>query len=116
MEKETDLRRGRYVVFNLHVHLVFVAKYRRKVCTTEIVADMRPIFESVCTDFEAQLVEFDGENDHVHLLIKISNQLLAPMQFLAQRSIILIRGRVQNTQIITIPMYHNFICIHNVYR
>ena len=30
---------------------------------------MRQIFESVCTDFEAQLVEFDGENDHDHLLV-----------------------------------------------
>lgn len=69
MEKETDLRRGRHVVFNLHVHLVFVAKYRRKVFTKEILDDMRQIFESVCTNFEAQLVEFDGENDHVHLLV-----------------------------------------------
>ena len=69
MEKETDLRRGRHVVFNLHIHLVFVAKYRRKVFTKEILDDMRQIFESVCTDFEAQLVEFDGENDHVHLLV-----------------------------------------------
>ena len=67
--KETDLRRGRHVVFNLHVHLVFVAKYRRKVFTKEILDAMRQIFESVCTDFEAQLVEFDGENDHVHLLV-----------------------------------------------
>ena len=67
--KETDLRLGRHVVFNLHVHLVFVAKYRRKVFTKEILDDMRQIFESVCTDFEAQLVEFDGENNHVHLLV-----------------------------------------------
>ena len=64
-----DLRRGRHVVYNLHVHLVFVAKYRRKVFTKEILDDMRGIFESVCTDFEAQLVDFDGENDHVHLLV-----------------------------------------------
>ena len=64
-----DLRRGRHVVFNLHVHLVFVAKYRRKVFTKEVLDDMRGIFESVCTDFEAQLVEFDGEDDHVHLLV-----------------------------------------------
>ena len=69
MKKETNLRRGRHVVFNLHVHLVFVAKYRRKVFTKEILADMRQIFESVCTDFEAQLVKFDGEHDHVHLLV-----------------------------------------------
>ena len=69
MEKETDLRHGRHVVFNLHVHLVFVTKYRQKVFTKEILDDMQQIFESVCSDFEAQLVEFDGENDHVHLLV-----------------------------------------------
>ncbi|MDO5680511.1 MAG: IS200/IS605 family transposase [Pelistega sp.] len=69
MKKETDLRRERHVIFNLHVHLVFVEKYRRKVFTKEVLEDMRGIFESICSDFEAQLVEFDGEHDHVHLLV-----------------------------------------------
>ena len=69
MENATDLRRGRHVVFNLHVHLVFVAKYRRKVFAKEILDDLRNIFSSVCADFEAELVEFDGENDHVQLLV-----------------------------------------------
>lgn len=64
-----DLRYGRHVVYNLHVHLVFVAKYRRKVFTKEILDDMQGIFEEVCSKFEAQLVEFDGECDHVHLLV-----------------------------------------------
>ncbi|AIT43061.1 IS200/IS605 family transposase [Moraxella catarrhalis] len=64
-----DLRRGRHVVYNLHVHLVFVAKYCRKVFTKEILDDMQGIFEEVCSKFEAQLVEFDGECDHVHLLV-----------------------------------------------
>ena len=27
------------------------------------------IFSGVCDDFEARLIEFDGEGDHVHLLI-----------------------------------------------
>jgi putative transposase len=27
------------------------------------------VFDSVCKDFEAELVEFDGEDDHVHLLV-----------------------------------------------
>ena len=30
---------------------------------------MRPILTAVRRDFEAELVEFDGENDHVHLLV-----------------------------------------------
>ena len=64
-----DLRLGRHVVCNIHVHLVFVAKYRGQVFTQQILDDMQAIFETVCSKFEAQLVEFDGECDHVHLLI-----------------------------------------------
>ena len=69
MEKNKEIRHGRHCVFLMHVHLVFVTKYRRDVFTKEIVEDLRPIFSSVCADFEAELVEFDGEDDHVHLLV-----------------------------------------------
>lgn len=70
MEKSTDLRRGRNCVFIMHVHLVFVTKYRRKVFNKQIVKDLKDIFSNVCTDFEAHLKEFEGEGDHVHLLIE----------------------------------------------
>ena len=53
----------------MHVHLVFVTKYRRGVFSKEILEDLHGIFASVCHDFEATLVEFDGEDDHVHLLV-----------------------------------------------
>ena len=53
----------------MHVHLLFVTKYRRGVFTKEILDDLWPIFESVCTAFESKLLEFDGEDDHVHLLV-----------------------------------------------
>ncbi len=53
----------------MHVHLVFVTKYRRKAFTKEVIDFMKPIFSKVCKDFEADLVEFDGKNDYVHLLI-----------------------------------------------
>jgi len=53
----------------MHAHLVFVTKYRRNVFTKEVLEDLRDIFSSVCADFEAELVEFDGEDDHVHLLV-----------------------------------------------
>lgn len=69
MLKSTNLRRGRTCVFVLHVHLVFVTKYRRHVFTKAILSDLREIFQSVCKDFDAVLVEFEGEKDHVHLLV-----------------------------------------------
>lgn len=69
MNKSNDIRHGRHCVFNLHIHLVFVTKYRRSVFTKAVLEDLKEIFASVCQDFEAELVEFDGEKDHVHLLI-----------------------------------------------
>ena len=69
MRNNTDIRHGRHCVFKLHVHLVFVTKYRRGVFTKAVLNELREIFSAVCTDFEAERVEFDGEDDHVHLLV-----------------------------------------------
>ena len=69
MSKGNDIRRGRHCVFQMHVHLVFVTKYRRGVFTKAILADLHSVFSNVCDNFEAELVEFDGEDDHVHLLV-----------------------------------------------
>jgi putative transposase len=69
MSNDKDIRHGRHCVFMMHVHLVFMAKYRREVFTKAILDDLRAIFARVCIDFEAILVEFDGEDDHVHLLV-----------------------------------------------
>ena len=47
----------------------FAAKYRRKVFTAQIINELKTIFETVCLQFNAGLIEFDGEEAHVHLLI-----------------------------------------------
>jgi putative transposase len=49
--------------------LVFATKYRRKVFDADAIDRLRVIFEKVCGDFEATLVEMDGEDHHVHLLV-----------------------------------------------
>lgn len=69
MKYSSQIRRGRTCVFLMHVHLVFVTKYRRKVFTKRMLKDLKDILSNVCKDFGASLVEFDGEEDHVHLLI-----------------------------------------------
>lgn len=69
MSISQEVRTGRHCVFNMHVHLVFVSKYRKGVFTKAMLDSMREVFERVCLDFESELVEFDGEHDHVHLLV-----------------------------------------------
>ena len=65
----SDIRTGRHVVFNLHAHLVFVTKYRRKVLNQKILDDMKRIFEKIANEHQVILKEFNGEEDHIHMLI-----------------------------------------------
>ena len=69
MDTSSILRTGRHCVFNLHVHLVFVTKYRYEVLSPEAIESLREIFGAVCRDFGAELVEAKSEEDHVHLLV-----------------------------------------------
>ncbi|MBS7781640.1 transposase, partial [Acidovorax sp. CCYZU-2555] len=50
---DSHLRHGRHCVFSLHVHLVFVTKYRRNVFKKEHLDAMQLILASVCKDFDA---------------------------------------------------------------
>jgi len=68
-EPNPDVRTGRYVVSNLHVHLVFVTKRRNGALTETMLSRCEEIMKEVCTDFEAELKQFNGEEDHVHLLV-----------------------------------------------
>ncbi|MFE9925515.1 IS200/IS605 family transposase [Streptomyces sp. NPDC005774] len=68
-EPNSDIRTGRHVVHNLHAHLVFVTKYRRGVFDDQMLKRCEEIMREVCAGFETELREFNGEADHVHLLV-----------------------------------------------
>jgi Transposase and inactivated derivatives len=69
MDKSIKIRTGRHCVFAMHVHLVFVSKYRKKIFDKEHLDYMKSLFQRICKDFESELIEFNGESDHIHLLI-----------------------------------------------
>ena len=66
---DPNIRRGRTVVCDLHVHLVFITKYRHGAMTDAMLTRCEEIMREVCADFEAELTQFNGEEDHVHLLV-----------------------------------------------
>lgn len=61
--------RGRHSEYSLHYHIVFVTKYRKSVLGEIHLERLRDIFSDLAADAEAELAEFNGEGDHVHLLI-----------------------------------------------
>jgi putative transposase len=69
-----DLQRGRSSVYTLQVHLVFVTKYRRPVFTDAMLTYCEHLVSTICGDLRAELREFNGETDHVHLLVPLPAQ------------------------------------------
>lgn len=86
MDPNPDVRTGRHVVYNLHVHLVFVTKYRRKAFTDAMLTRTEEIMREVCADFEAELKQFNGEQDHVHLLVHYLPRSSSPSWSTASRA------------------------------
>ena len=65
------LRTTSHAAFSIHLHIVFVTKYRRKVFTQAMIEDMKQVFEKVLTANNSILENCQGETDHVHLLIDL---------------------------------------------
>src|SRR5262249_35154342 len=73
-----DYRTGRHCVFALQVHLVFITKYRRDVLSVLAIRDLSVMFAKVWDDFDdfnAKLIECNGEDDRVHLLVEYPPQV-----------------------------------------
>ena len=70
-----NLRKERHSVSDLKVHLVCVTKYRQKVFTAESLELIEKSFSEVASKMNFQVLEFNGESDHVHVLIEYPPKL-----------------------------------------
>src|SRR5687767_13094022 len=71
----SDIRHGRHCVFKNFVHLVFVTKYRRNVISDPMLKRMEDLIKETCEQMECELIEFNGEHDHVHLMVSVHPKL-----------------------------------------
>ena len=76
MQDVDKFRRGRSVVYSLSAHLVFVTKYRRGVIPDRVRDHLKTTFTLVMNDFGSELVEMDGADDHIHLLVSFPPKCL----------------------------------------
>ena len=114
MTSQEDYRRGRSCVTALHVHLVFVTKYRRDVFQDVHIEHLQRTFRQVCKDFDVVLAACDGEDDHVHLLIeypptvqlsKLINSLKGVSSRLIRRDHPELKQRIWNGEHLWSPSY-----------
>ena len=69
MAEHTDKRTGRHRLFNPHAHLDSVTKHRHPAFTARHLEPMKQIMRDVYEDSGAELAEFSGKAEHVHLLV-----------------------------------------------
>lgn len=71
----TQFRRERHSVTDLRIHLVCVTKYRRSVFTANGIDLIEKSFKEVADKMDFQVLEFNGEGNHVHALIEYPPKL-----------------------------------------
>lgn len=57
-------------VSDIKAHLVLVSKYRKKVFTDEMLMTIEAVMNKNLEKNGCELIEFNGEPDHVHLLFQ----------------------------------------------
>lgn len=72
---EYPWRTGRKCVFKNYVHLVLITKYRRDVLTSEMLERIDGIILETCEQMDCELIEFNGEDDHVHIMVNVHPKL-----------------------------------------
>ncbi len=67
----TDYRHGAHTVFRLHLHLVWVTKYRKAVMTGEVGLRLRELIREICGNSEVTIIKGHVAKDHVHLFLSV---------------------------------------------
>ena len=71
----TEFRRERHSASRLLIHLVCVTKYRRPVLSVRGLKTIERSFETVAQKMNFEVLEFNGEADHVHALLEYPPKL-----------------------------------------
>ena len=64
-----------HCTFNLKYHLVLVTKYRKKCINKCMLVLLRSTIERLCDKWDCELLEFNGEPNHIHLLLSLTPKI-----------------------------------------
>ena len=64
------LDNNNHSVFSMYYHLILVTKYRRKVIDKTISERLKEIFEYIAVNYNISVIEWNDDEDHIHILFK----------------------------------------------
>ena len=73
-----DVAHGRGYVYSIQYHIVWCVKYRHGIINNEIENRLKEILTKISDYEEFQIIEYNTDKDHIHLLINCSPQHYIP--------------------------------------
>ena len=73
-----DLVSSARSVSDMKAHLVLTTKYRRKVLTGAMISRLKDVVIDLCGKWDCKVIEFNGEDNHIHLLFQYYPQMELP--------------------------------------
>ena len=73
-----ETHKGRGYEYSIQYHIVWCVKYRHKVITPAIEADLLEALQTIGANNKCSIVEFNTDLDHVHLMVDCHPQVYIP--------------------------------------
>ena len=70
-----EYRHGAHSVFEIHLHLVWTTKYRKRILAGEVGLRVRELIREVSRQHEVTILRGHVGSDHVHLLVSMPPQV-----------------------------------------
>ena len=66
---------GAHSVFAIHLHLVWITKYRKQALSYDIRLKCRDILREICRANDVEIIKGHVASDHIHLFVSIPPQV-----------------------------------------
>ncbi len=87
----TEYRSGSHTVFSVHLHLVWMTKYRGNVLAGDIALRTRALIRAICERHNVEILQGHIAPDHVRLLVSL------PLSLTISRLMQLVKGKTAYT-------------------
>jgi putative transposase len=71
----SEYRHGSHSVFAIHLHLVWITKYRKPVLVGDVAFQVRELIRGICRSESVEIIKGHIAKDHVHLFVSIPPQV-----------------------------------------
>ncbi|MBW1989569.1 MAG: IS200/IS605 family transposase [Deltaproteobacteria bacterium] len=68
-------RHGSHTVFMIHLHLVWITKYRKPILTGDVAYRLRELIREICRTEKTEIIRGHISKDHVHLFVSVPPQV-----------------------------------------